>query len=161
MFKLAKVLTGITMVVLAFLALCLYGTALRVELAAFGAASARTDPDRAEALIETARRDDMASDLYKRPTRESLDDYQLIRIKVRVRNIGILPAEWVQLRLVPDAADVALFPGGEIDVPGFGAAREIDATLLAHAEAPKAPRRMRLEYYVFGRRLEASVPLPG
>lgn len=161
MIKLARVLTGITLVVLAFLALCLYGVGLRVELTSFSAVSARINPDGAQELIETARRDDMGSDLYHRPTRDSLDEYQVITIKVDVRNIGVLPAEWLQLRVMPDPADVALFPGGEIDVPGFGSRREITATLLAHAEAPKEPRQMRLEYYVFGRRLEVAVPIPG
>ncbi len=159
--KLARFLTGVTLVVLALLALCLYGVRLQVELTSFSAASARNDPDRAQELIETARRDDMGSDLYMRPTRERLDDYQIISIKLNVRNIGILPAEWVMLRLTPEPADVALFPGGEIDVPGFGSQRALSATLLAHIEAPKDPRQMRLEYYVFGRRLEVSVPLPG
>ncbi len=160
MLKLAKFLTGITLVVLSILAICLYGVGLRVELTSFAAVSARVNPDSAQALIETARRDDMGSDLFKRPTRESLDDYQVISIKVAVRNIGVLPAEWLQLRVVPDPADVALFPGAEIDIPGFGSQREINATLLAHVEAPKDPRQMRLEYYVFGRLMEVAVPIP-
>lgn len=157
MLKLAKILTGITLTVLAFLLLAVFGVALRVELLEFSAIPARSNPELAAELIETAQRDDMASDLFMRPTSSNLDNYQLITIRIGVRNFGILPAEWVQLRLSPDPEDVALFPGGEVDVPGFGLSREIKATLLSVAEADQAPREMRLEYYVFGRRLEVAV----
>ena len=159
MVKLAKILTGATLVLLAFLAIALFGVRLRVDVTAFSPTPARTDAALAEELIRTAARDDMDSDLFKRPTREGVDSYQLITIKLRARNIGILPAEWVQLRIAPDPADIALFSGGEVDIPGLFQAREIQATLLSEAEAGTALRRLSLEYYVFGRKLEVAVPI--
>ena len=157
MLKLAKVLTGVTMVLLLFLAVALFGVILQIELVEFTAVPATEQPDLAETLIETAKRDDMGSDMYICPTSSKLEDYQLIRIKISVRNVGILPAEWLQLRLRPEMLDVALFPGDAFDLPPFGNSRDIEATLLADRAASQAPRQMRISYYIFGRHMEAVI----
>ena len=159
MVKLAKILTGATLVLLAFLAIALFGVRLRVSVVEFSAQPAREHIELSEELIRTAARDDMDSDLFKRPTRTGIDRYQLITIKLRARNVGILPAEWVQLRIAPDPGDIALFSGGEVDIPGLFRTREITGTLLAETEAGTALRRLSLEYYVFGRKLEVAVPI--
>ena len=157
--KLAKILTAIAMALLIFLLIAFYGVTLRVEVIGFSPQSARTNPTLTQELVESARRNDMLSNRFRIPTRDSLDSYQLIFIELRVRNIGLLPAEWVQIRLSPDPMDVALFPNSEGDVPGFGSSREISATLLAEAEAPSASRAMWIDYYVFGRKFEVPIAL--
>lgn len=157
MLKLAKVLTGVSMVLLLFLVVALNGVSLEVELTEFKAEPATEQPDLARVLIETAKRDDMGSDMYTRPTSSKLEDYQVISIKVSVRNKGILPAEWLQLRLVPETLDVALFPVDALDLPPFASTRTIEATLLAGSMAPQEPRQMRLSYYSFGRQMEAAI----
>ena len=159
MVKLAKILTATTLVLLAFLAIALFGVRLRVDVVEFSQASAREHAELAESLIRAAAGDDMDSDLFKRPTRDGIGNYQLITIKLRARNVGILPAEWVQLRIAPDPADIALFSGGEVDIPGLFQSREIQGTLLSEVEAGTALRRLSLEYYVFGRKLEVAVPI--
>lgn len=157
MFKLAKVLTGITMVLLVFLLIALYGVYLQVELAEFSAQPASERAELATELIGTARRDDMGSDLFARPTSNQLENYNLITIQVRAKNVGILPAEWVQLRLAPEIGDVALFPGDASDVRPLGGQITITATLLSESHTQQDRRDIRLEYYIFGRRMEVAV----
>lgn len=157
MLKLAKALTGVTMVLLLFLLVVVYGVNPIVTLTEFSVEPASARSELAQELIEIARRDDMASDLFKRPTQRDLSDYKLITIRIDVRNMGVLPAEWMQLRVVPETGDVALFPSDAVDVPAFVGRRTISATLLSEAESSDDERDIRLEYYVFGRRMEIPV----
>ncbi len=154
MLKFAKVLTGITMVLLLFLLVVLYGVNLQVKLTGFEVAD---DPQLLSTLIETARRDDMGSDLFKRPGSSDPSQFQWIRIKVDVRNAGVLPAEWLQLRVAPQAYDLALFPGDPIDLAPFGGLRAMEAQLLTERDADTRYRDIRLQYYIFGRRMEVAV----
>ena len=155
--KLAKILTIAALSLLVLLAILSMGVLLRVDSVRFVPQSARANPALTQELIGAARRDDMLSNRFRIPTRDGLDSYQLISIKIDVRNVGLWPAEWVQLRLSPDPMDIALFPGGEVDVFGFGTAQQIDAMLLCEAEAPASPRPMWLDYYVFGRKFEIPI----
>ena len=155
--KLAQVLTGAVLAFMVFFLLALQSAQLRVSVIEYEAVPARSDPALTEQLIETARTHDMLGDLYRRPLREGLDSYQLIKIRLRARNLGLFPAEWAKLWLTPDALDIALFAAGEQDIPGMGRTRDIVATLLCEAEAPDNRRAMQLTYYVLGHKFEIGV----
>ncbi len=155
MLKLTKVLTGITMAVLVFLLIALYGAVLQVRLVSFEAVSAAETPERFNQLYAAARRDDMGSDLYKRPASEDAADYNLITITLQVKNAGVLPAEWLSFQLSPLPGDVALFAGEATDIGPFGT-QTITITLLSEVEAETDRREVWAEYYVFGRKMNVA-----
>lgn len=157
MVKFAKVLTGVIMVLLLFLAVVFNGVVISAQQIEFSAAPATGQPELFERLLETAQRDDMGGNLYSRPTSSRPDDYRLISIKVEARNAGVLPAEWLQLQLSPKSGDVALFPEAAFDLAPFGARRVIQATLLCTGDAETGARDIRLSYYIFGRPMEVAV----
>ncbi|MDL2205766.1 hypothetical protein LJC33_02505 [Eubacteriales bacterium OttesenSCG-928-N13] len=157
MYKTAKILTGIAMVLLVFLLVVMFGVYVRASLVEFSAIPATQDPVLATELIATAQRDDMASDLYKHPTSSDLNNYKLITIKVQASNIGILSAEWLQLRVASVVGDVALFPGSPTDLRPLGGSETITATLLTESQTDETSREIWLQYYVFGRKMQIAI----
>ena len=156
MVKLARILTGIVLVLLAFLALVAWGTRLHVQVVAYEHMPAQANADLAKVLLLSASRDDPNSDIYKRPASDDIADYQLITIKLEARNIGLIPAEWARVGIEPSSADVALFADDGITIPGLGQSRELSATLLFEGE-PENQQSILLTYYIFGRKLEVAV----
>lgn len=157
MLKVAKILTGVTMALLVFLLIVMFGVNVQVSLSELSAVPGGDEPERTLSMVEIARADDMASDLFKRPASTSAEDYQLITISVDVKNLGILPAEWLQLRVGPQLNDFALFPDAPRDLGILGSSGKVTATLLTEVGADASSREIWLQYYIFGRKMQVAV----
>lgn len=81
------------------------------------------------------------------------ETYDFVVYNVRLRNNGLLPAEWIQMQIVPDGADILAFG----DERGYSlAARStgtLSMTMLSFAGTTTA-RTATVTYYVFGKPFE-------
>lgn len=147
--KLARALTGITMVVLVFMLVVLVGPHLRVAAPAVSAVPAGEQMELFETITAAVDRGDLGSDQYRVLESRSPDDYQLITYTCALSNAGLLPADWIRLQLSPAQGDIAIFCGDPVDLGAFGRG-EATCVLLTRADSDAA-REIWAEYYLFGR----------
>ena len=91
-----------------------------------------------------------APQLFTDTAPESADDYTLADITITLHNAGLLPAEWLDIRLTGVAGDAAVYSltGQGTDVLRQSTA-QINLKLLTRAPAD-TPRTVVISYYVFG-----------
>lgn len=153
MHRLARTLTIVTMAVLGILIVTLAGTGLRASVDGADAQSATEQ----QAVFETIRgailSGDMGSDQFKKVSEPDPSRYELVSYGVRVKNPGLLGADWVRVKITPADGDVALL-ATPTDIGPFGSA-EVTAQLLTEAGSD-ARRDLWIEYYVLGSRMSAA-----
>jgi len=148
----ARVLTIVTMAVLGILIVCYAGTGLRPTVVEAQAQPAAEQVAAFEAISVALKAGDMGSDQFKKVSEPDPSRYEMITYRVRVKNPGVLGAEWVRLKLTPTASDVALL-APNVDIGAFGTA-EVTATLLTEAGGD-VKRDVWIEYYILGSRMSA------
>ena len=84
------------------------------------------------------------------------DQYVFVTYTLRMRNMNISPAEWLQIDIQPQAGDVLMVKAVVEDVPAFNE-QLISVVLLTDRTAASYARAATLSYYVYGH--EYSVPV--
>ena len=84
------------------------------------------------------------------------DQYVFVTYTLRLRNRNILPAEWLQIDLIPQAGDVLMVKATVEDIPGFSE-QLVSVVLLTDRTTASYARSATLSYYVYGH--EFSVPV--
>jgi hypothetical protein len=153
--RLARVLTIVTMAALAVIILLLAGTNLRASVAGVLVQAATEEPAAFDTIAGAILSGDMGSDQFKKVSEPDPARYELVTYRARIKNPGILKADWVRIRLAPTEDDVALL-ATPTDVGPFGAA-EVTAVLLT-AAGSDAKRDVWIEYYVLGSRMSQAAP---
>ena len=153
--RVAKVLTIVTMAVLGLLIVFFAGTGLRPSVVAAQAQPAGEQAAAFETITAAILAGDMGSDQFKKVSEPDPARYEMITYRVRVKNPGLLGAQWVRLKLTPTASDVALL-AAPADIGTFGTA-EVTATLLTEAGGD-TKRDVWIEYYILGSRMSAAAP---
>lgn len=146
--KLARILTGITIVVLVFMLIILMGPHLRVTLGEVSSAPATEQPEVFETIASAVERGDLGSDQYRAMDSRNPSDYRLVTYTCSLYNAGLMPAGWIRLQLSPAEEDVALLCGEPADLTAFGRGT-VQCVLLTRAE--DTTRNLWADYYLFGR----------
>lgn len=156
---LAKILTGITLVVLAFTTYLLYAAQLHVTLESVVIQPAQERQDAFDGIKAAVKSGDLASYQFRNETPGKAANYSFITITLQVTNYGILPAEWIEIRVSPQEGDLLQVPIDPVDLPGLQG-RYISTALLAESDKASRSHSVWLEYYVFGRKLHAELAVP-
>lgn len=156
---LAKVLMGITLVVLVFTTYLLYGSHLKVTLESVSIQPAGERMDAFEGVKAAVKSGEFAPYQYRNDLPGDAADYSFVTITLRVTNYGILPAEWVEIKVSPQAGDLLQVPVDPLDLPGLQSAY-LSTALLSESANISENHAVWLEYYVFGRKLHAEMVKP-
>lgn len=127
----------------------LFHTAVEVTGATVQAFSASEREQEFQALRHAAEQNAVQGTLLRAAEWQSSGQYSYRVYTLRLKNPGLIPAEMVELQVVPIAEDV-LFYGetGEIDL-GPGAERNISVVLLTEGQ-PHPVREIKITYYLWG-----------
>ena len=153
---LAKFLTTVTALVLLACGYVLWASELKVTP---GGGIVESAADRASAFESIRESSEIGSpDLVM--FAESIDygpeQYVFVTYTLRMRNMNIIPAEWLQIDIQPQAGDVLMVKAVVEDVPAFNE-QLISVVLLTDRTAASYARAATLSYYVYGH--EYSVPV--
>ena len=86
--------------------------------------------------------------------------YQFVSYTVELRNINLLPAEWIDLVIVPIDGDVMQINAAAQDLAPFNSSK-MSILLITSRNTPTLARQAKLTYYVYGRLYELYVTLNG
>lgn len=151
--RLAEALTIATMAALGVAFLIWVGTGLKADVAAADVEAASRQQAAFDTIAGAILSGDMGSDQFKKVTELNPADYEIVTYRVRVRNPGILGADWVRLKLSPSDGDVAVL-AAPTDIGPFGSA-ELTAQLLTQAGGD-ARRELWIEYFILGGRMSQA-----
>lgn len=153
---LAKFLTFITVLVLIAGAYIYWAAELKVTP---GGGLVESAADRASAFESIRQSSEIGSaDLIM--FQDSIDygpeQYVFVTYTLRMRNMNLLPAEWIQIDIAPQAGDVLMVRATVEDVPSFDE-QLVSVVLLTDRTTASYARAATLSYYVYGH--EFSVPV--
>ena len=153
---LSKFLTFITVLVLAAGGYILWAAELKVAPVGGLVESAA---DRASAFESISQSTEIGSAdlvLFQDSIDYGPEQYVFVTYTLRIRNMNILPAEWLQIDIQPQTGDVLMVKATVEDVPGFSE-QLVSVVLLTDRTTASYARAATLSYYVYGR--EYSVPV--
>ena len=153
---LAKFLTFVTVLVLLAGGYVFWATELKVTP---GGGLVESAADRASAFESIRQSSEIGSpDLIM--FQDSIDygpeQYVFVTYTLRMRNMNVIPAEWLQIDIQPQAGDVLLVKATVEDIPGFSE-QLVSIVLLTDRTTASYARAATLSYYVYGH--EYSVPI--
>ena len=153
---LAKFLTLVTVLVLLAGGYIFWASELKVTPVRGLVESAA---DRASAFESIRQSTEIGSPdliMFQNDITAAADQYVFVTYTLRMRNMNILPAEWIQIDLTPQTGDVLMVKATVEDVPGFSE-QLVSVVLLTDRTTASYARAASLSYYVYGH--EFSVPV--
>ena len=153
---LAKFLTFITVLVLIAGAYIYWAAELKVTP---GGGLVESAADRASAFESIRQSSEIGSvDLimFQDSIEYGPEQYVFVTYTLRMRNMNLLPAEWIQIDIAPQAGDVLMVRATVEDVPSFDE-QLVSVVLLTDRTTASYARAATLSYYVYGH--EFSVPV--
>ena len=143
--KIAKLLTGITIVVLLFVGYYILSSRLYtdVHVTVTPAREMQTEFERVSEDVALGRYDGLTA-------LDTIGSYSFVTLDVTAKNYSIFEAEWAQLTMRTVDSDVLLYSqdDGPKDIASFGTGR-FSVTILTRST--NIARSGWLEYYIFGR----------
>lgn len=148
--KLAKALTGITLVVAAFVIYLTVGGNLKVSLISSSSIPASERSEAFNNVRSAARGGNAGIEVYVDDLDGGIDEYEFVTLTYEVTNYGLLPAEWVELTVTPLSGDVLQVESYYDDLTGLRK-KQITTSVLTKRREGDSAREAQLQYYVFGR----------
>ena len=152
----AKIITGITLVVMLFVVYLLYGVHLQVEAQGARVVPASERAQEFEAIAAALKSGEFTGDVYQSGDLGEASEYSFVYIDMEVFNPGLLPAEMISVGLTPAEGDILMVPLGNMDLTGLHRTN-LSVVVLCRNEAAQAERSVGLEYYCFGRSYTAAM----
>ena len=152
----AKFLTLVTVLVLLAGGYVIWASELKV---APGGAVVESAADRAQAfegIRQSAETGSADLVMYADSIDYGADQYVFVTYTLRLRNLNALPAEWMQLDIVPQEGDVLMVKATIEDVPAFNE-QLFTVVLMTDRTVASYARSATLTYYVYGH--EISIPV--
>ena len=130
---LAKILAGITILVVAILAYLILSSGLSLKVDVNTVSAAQNLPE----YVQRAG------------SEEGSTEHSIVYITVEAKNRSLIPAEWAQLNFGTLDGDLVAYDlvGGPVDIPAFGS-ETFSVTLIT---SNPAPRSIWVSYYLAGR----------
>jgi len=153
---LAKFLTVVTLLVLLAGGYILWAAELKVTP---GGGLVESAADRASAFESIRQSTEIGSPdliMFEDSIAYGPDQYVFVTYTLRMRNMNLIPAEWLQIDIVPQAGDVLMVKATVEDVPGLSE-QLVSVVLLTDRTTASYARAATLSYYVYGH--EYSVPV--
>ena len=103
-----------------------------------------------EALRAQMDNESLTGRVYRKEALGNPEDYVFVTYTVRVKNVGLIPAEWIELVITPGESDIL-----EVDIADaqvLGAMREGDlkTVILQKGDGSDTARAAQVQYYAFG-----------
>ena len=86
------------------------------------------------------------------------DQYVFVTYTLNLKNMNLLPVEWIQIDLQPQKGDVLMLKPAVEDVPPFSE-ETITLVLMTDRAAASYARSATLSYYVYGHEFKIPVQL--
>ena len=155
----AKFLTVVT--VLAALAACyiVWASDARVSVEGYRVESAADRPDSFAGIVAAARAGEQSIELFSgSPIGDSADQYVFVTYTLRVRNMGLVPFEWLELSLDNQEGDILLVKPTVSDVPALNQSL-VSFTLMLDRNIANYERSATFSYYAYGHYKEFPLTL--
>ncbi len=155
----AAIAVGLTMAALALLLYEFTHTAPRIVSSSITARSASELPQMYENW-RNLRSEQTFPGFTADPYTEA-DDPVFLEATVRLKKEGFLPAEWVALEAEPIEGDLMIMPDARPSVLNAGTQGELTARILCTREVKDSERKLKLSYYILGRKMAMNLIMDG
>lgn len=147
---LAKSLGAVTLVLVVAFAYLVMGTRLQARVVSETVVPASAYPEAFASAMEKIRTGGFPGDRqYAETSSDKMEDYSFVEIRVSASSFGLLPCEWIEVRVTPLAGDIALAACALPDIDALSRA-EATALVLARSDMATTGHGVWLEYYAFG-----------
>lgn len=155
--KAAWILIAVTAIVLGVLGYGMYGLKVHNGQLRVTTLAATEATEQFEALRTKMDSDALTDRIYIKEALTNPEEYTFVTYTVRVKNVGIIPAEWIELVMVPQEGDVLQLDTGSAHALNAFSEGDLKATLLVKGEGNSGARTGKITYFAFGRPYEVRV----
>lgn len=159
----AWIMVVVAVVMVGLLGYTMYGMQLQVESVDVQALSALEVADQFIALRTGIDNDSLKGRIFNTSPLGNPEEYAFVTYTVRVSNVGLLPAEWIELVVSPDNSDVLQVDSGSAQALYALKKGDLKATVLVKlaedGTVPTAGRSLAVSYFMFGRPYSVAVSL--
>ena len=152
---LAKSLGSVALVLAVAFAYLVFGARLQVSLLSENVVPAAAYPEVFEKTMEDIRTGVLTDRVYGDAGAGSIEDYCFVEMRLTARSFGLLPCQWVVVRVTPMPGDIALATEEMPDVAPLSRS-EATVLVLAKADSVQTGHAAWIEYYAFGARSYAD-----
>lgn len=147
----------VTLLVIGGFSFLWYGAHLEIQDVQVAAYPATEQLASYDSILRSLAEGSFIGELYQNTAMIMPESYAFLTYSVSLGNKGLFPAEWIQLRVIPDNADVLMLGEPKGYSLGSGKSGVISATVLSRAGAIQE-RQFVVSYYVLGRAFTVSFP---
>jgi hypothetical protein len=144
-------LIAVTIVALAVLGYGAYGLRVQPGTMSVAVTPAAQAIEQFEALRASVDEGSFTGRVFVGEALSNPEEYVFVTYTLRVKNVGFIPAEWIELAVTPAGGDVL-----ELDRDGAQALSamsegDLKAVVLQKGDGSDAQRAAQVTYYAFGR----------
>ena len=109
-----------------------------------------------EALRADMDNDSLTGRVYRKEALGNPEDYVFVTYSLRVKNVGFIPAEWIELVISPGDGDILEVPASGAQVLGAMNEGDLKTVVLQKGDGSDNARSAQVRYYAFGRAYAVS-----
>lgn len=151
------ILIGVTVVALALFGYGVYGLQMQVGEMTAVVTPATSAAEQFEALRAAMDNDSLTGRVYQKEALGNPEDYVFVTYTVRVKNVGFIPAEWIELVITPGAGDILEMDISDAQVLGARSEGDLKAVILQKGDGSDTARAAQVQYYAFGSPYAVSI----
>lgn len=110
-----------------------------------------------EALRADMDNDSLTGRVYRKEALGNPEEYVFVTYTLRVKNVGFIPAEWIELVITPGNGDLLEVPTSGAQVLGAGREGDLKTVVLQKGDGSDSSRSAQVRYYAFGRAYAVGV----
>ncbi len=156
---LTKLLAFTTLFVVLLVGYAIYGSQLNVTISDVTVEPSTNQQGAFQAAENAMKNNEMIGTVFSNQALGPIENYSIVRIILDVSNNGILPAEWIDVKVKPVDGDVLQF-AAESSTIGLFTQAKMQGVILTKNATANVDREVVLEYYVYGRLLSSQAVKP-
>lgn len=146
----AGILVLVTLLVGAFLGYCYYGAQMEIESVTATLTPATDALGTYNEVLDQLTNGTFMGTQYRETEFIMAENFAFLTLMVRMSNKGMLPQDWIQIEVQPDAADVLQLAADRTPTLSGNSRAEFSITLLTRTGVG-TDRKITVTYYVLGR----------
>ena len=145
------ILIAVTVIALGIFGYGYYGLTVQTGEMTAVVTPASNAVEQFEALRLSMDNDSLTGRVYKKEALGNPEDYVFVTYTLRVKNIGFIPAEWIELVISPEGGDLLEVPTNGAQVLGAMREGDLKTVILQKGDGSDVARSAQVRYYAFGR----------
>lgn len=144
-------LIAVTVVALGIFGYGVYGLQIQTGECSVIVTPATQATEQFEALRAGMDNESLTDRVFIKEALGNPEEYVFITYTLRVKNVGFIPAEWIELVVTPAEGDVLEMDGSSAQVLGAMSEGDLKAVVLRRGDGSDTARSAQVTYYALGR----------